>query len=1193
MAGLYESSNRTLNRAECFGGPVPNIDRPLWSMLSDTVSRFPHHDAVVSLWQSPATIASSLSPRIDKAEQSEKRMNSILRWSYVDLERKSIDLANCLHSLGCRSGTPLGVMLWNSAEWALFFWASARLGLVFVPIDPRCSDTDMQHYLDITQPVVMVVQDDALLKRYEDVQLGQEQGRTSSLLHICCQYESDVDGWQSLEAVLQTPRSNSPDVPVAEARNDRPSVVVFTSGTTGTPKGCPLTSANMWSQVGGTVVYPSKSFEVKATLRALLQEKCTFMSAVPALLKALVSDKDYPGRERLSLHYVTLGSTIIGEDDIRLCHQTLLNGKSPVAIQCFGLSEGAPVASWTRSDPLLKDGYHPGVGKALPGGNLRICKPGTRDVLGYNEKGELHIGGTSVIYGYLGGVSQESFYNDSAGNWFLTGDQASIDENGALHIVGRYKDIIIRGGINIVPAVIERALNEIGGVVSQVIGISDHVAGQLPVAVIKAPASVSKRTVAARATNLGKNYVLAAIYTLEDLGLAGFPATISGKVRKQELKKIVESHRQRVQTPPPEAHNATSSRVEEMKRGLQNIWQELVGIKPEHDELVTSFADSITILRYCDKVTANLGRRIYLQDFIRHPTISSQAMLLEERSTMFTQWETGNEGIPYTLPTPPNSATKRQFTSFDGGRANKLRVSKASIGKKTSIGSEQQDAQVEAAATGIVAANQLEIGDVQGILPVRDLYHRLASGPRPQSYRNRFAIHLRSIERVDRALEALKAALSSRPMFRTLLCDSGDRAYHIVMKPSETLFAHLIKTTSVTNDQERDKIFQRQSADAFSSVFMLQAEIITVRDTGEMYLVTTLNHSVFDAMSLIPWHRDLDRFMQDPKFVAPSMTSFKMFTDLTHLYQSSLPAQESIDINIQRLRGISRFPDALWPPQRAPGWHMGNDIDTPHATERNAIREQVWDDWAARESDFQFPRIIQIVNLPAIEELRTTQAIEPSLFAKVAVALFNVYETGEPFAIFNHLDAARSWPFVPSWMDKGLPPPMSIDGPTFEFVLNMTNINLRGEETIRQLLARMTQEHEELGAHAHAPWLKIVEGLGNEAEAVVDASYRQTFVWDVSLRMLDPSTMDFQVLKVVKRFDWADCGIFWNCCMLDKSSMMIVASWDTAQMNDVEVEGYCDTLADIMRRLADVNNFDKSLRDVFGGQLGRAAYGGS
>jgi len=119
----------------------------------------------------------------------------------------------------------------------------------------------------------------------------------------------------------------------------------------------------------------------------------------------------------------------------------------------------------------------PGVGKVIPGARIRVCSPSSREILNRDVPGELHIGGTSVISGYLDGADTDAFYKDEYGSWLKTGDQAIIDENGVVHILGRYKDLIIRGGENISPAKIEKCLEQIPGLLVRLIPVQCSIMG--------------------------------------------------------------------------------------------------------------------------------------------------------------------------------------------------------------------------------------------------------------------------------------------------------------------------------------------------------------------------------------------------------------------------------------------------------------------------------------------------------------------------------------------------------------------------------------------------------------------------------------------------------------------------------------------------------------------------------------------
>jgi acyl-CoA synthetase (AMP-forming)/AMP-acid ligase II len=486
--------------AEIYGKPLSDLDQQLWDIFAATASAHPDREALVSLWQPTDVNQSSGDPRpIARSE--------CLRWSYGNLRDKAEHLANTLEKLGVGAGMHVAAVFWNCAEWGLFFWACAKIGATFIPIDPRVTD-DFAFMLESTTPRVLVVQgaDTVVHLTKENISLP------NIILRIHCGSES-LDDWIGLHELLtrdfsfqgeQCPCDTDDDQGPPRANGihgsdgDTPALVVFTSGTTGKPKGCPHTNRNLVSQTnnydpnvdtsfvdrwlvhtpvchvfainnalrawrhGGTVVFAAKSFHIDATLTALVQEKCTVMSATPTLVKALLSHSSFPSPQDLNLSIVSISGTIIGPEHMRLCREGL---GARDAIQAYGMSEGAPIISWWRQDKMLVDGYHPGVGKVLSGAAVRVCRQGSREVLSRMEVGELHISGPSVIHNYFGDVEdgEEKFYNDNSGRWLRTGDQAMIDKKGVVYILGRYNDLIIRGGENINPWKIESALSEIPG----------------------------------------------------------------------------------------------------------------------------------------------------------------------------------------------------------------------------------------------------------------------------------------------------------------------------------------------------------------------------------------------------------------------------------------------------------------------------------------------------------------------------------------------------------------------------------------------------------------------------------------------------------------------------------------------------------------------------------------------------------
>lgn len=490
------SSSKTAS-AQCIGEPLPNLNQTLWSMFAKSAAQYPFNDAVISCWQQDLsdsrTATSQGNGGAHQVTTSDSQMlEGGLRWSYSDLLERAQSLAGWLQCHGCKKGMRLVSFVWNSAEWALFFWATAKIGMTFIPLDPRVSSSFAGDYFKSTQPYVLVVQDD-------EIATGLETMFDETPVRISCS-KKRMNGWISLTDALSFSSVGSiSDAEGQEVTNPGQDIalVVFTSGTTsGNPKGCPHTSSNLWSQTfdfdpnasgiytdrwlvqtptshimginnalrawryGGAVILPAKSFDITSSLRALQEEKCTRMAAVPTLINAMVDHPSFPGAEAFFLQYISLGGTIITAEHVKKCRSF----GAAAAITAYGMSEGVPITSWCRSDPLIATGHYPGVGKVLPGGNIRVCAPGTRKLLDRDVMGELHIGGSNIIKNYLGKVDADNFYEDEYGTWLKTGDVALIDTLDVLHISGRIKDLIIRGGENIAPARIESCLETLEGI---------------------------------------------------------------------------------------------------------------------------------------------------------------------------------------------------------------------------------------------------------------------------------------------------------------------------------------------------------------------------------------------------------------------------------------------------------------------------------------------------------------------------------------------------------------------------------------------------------------------------------------------------------------------------------------------------------------------------------------------------------
>lgn len=628
-------------------------------------------------------------------------------------------------------------------------------------------------------------------------------------------------------------------------------------------------------------------------------------------------------------------------------------------------------------------------------------------------------------------------------------------------------------------------------------------AGQVPIAVVVLPGGVTKAQIIEKARNTDQRYALDGVYTLEELGLERFPLTSLGKVKKEQLKNRILELRQAKASPKIRATNGASTPPFVGK--LLGICEQLTGTRPSITESFKYLAGSITLMRYCDHVLRVCGQRLYLQDFVEHDTIEKQAHLLLSRKLQKARLVIAPE-VPKSKPTRPKQNVQTPRLPL----------------KITAPPKQDKDKDTFYYAKWAVARAGIFPSDIEDVLPVRHSLHRTAIGSRPQSYHNRMVFRVCNVAQ-HQILRALEKALTSRPMLRTIVFPDSNRIpFHAVLAPSPALFAQLIHEVDVDTEDEARERFKDGSAHSHSSPFMFQADLVRTSE-GQVFLCLTQNHSVFDALSIIQWYHDLDHWMQDINTEIPALTPYRLFSDLFSQYEESEPAQRSVDFHVQKLRGISRYGRALWPPQKAPGMMICNDEGSPYANERRKVRDEVWNgEWERRGPDFQCPRSGRVLPLPGLIKLQDEYGIHPSLFTKSAIILFNVLQTGSSHALLNVWESGRSWPFIPEWMNKLLPPAMSIDGPTVQWILNMTEV-IRNE-TVIEFLQRLTTESEEIKQHEHVPWNKVIQRLSDEGQAAIDASFRQSFVWDVSiaLSLCKGEQATFKTLEPVHRYDWPD-----------------------------------------------------------------------
>ncbi|MEW2805847.1 AMP-binding protein [Streptomyces massasporeus] len=481
------------------------------------------------------------------------------RWTYAEFGTAVDELASALHASGVAKGDRVGIWAVNCPEWVLVQYATARIGAIMVNINPAYRTHEVEYVLKQAGVSLLFA---SLSHKTSDYRAMVEQvrGGVPELREVV--YFGDP-GW---EALLGRATAGAG---YAELSCDDPINIQYTSGTTGFPKGATLSHHNILNNgyfVGESIAYteqdricipvpfyhcfgmvmgnlaatshgacmviPAPSFDPKATLDAVQQERCTSLYGVPTMFIAELNLPDFASYDLSSLRTgIMAGSPCPVEVMKRVVAEMHM---AEVSI-CYGMTETSPVSLQTRRDDDLE--HRTGtVGRVLPHIEVKIVDPATGVTRPRGTAGELCTRGYSVMLGYWN-EPEKTAESVDAGRWMHTGDLAVMRENGYVEIVGRIKDMIIRGGENIYPREIEEFLYghpKIQDV--QVVGVPHERYGEEVLACVIARDPADPPTLEeVRAFCEGQlaHYKVPSGVRILD----SFPMTVSGKVRKVELRE--------------------------------------------------------------------------------------------------------------------------------------------------------------------------------------------------------------------------------------------------------------------------------------------------------------------------------------------------------------------------------------------------------------------------------------------------------------------------------------------------------------------------------------------------------------------------------------------------------------------------------------------------------------------------------
>jgi fatty-acyl-CoA synthase len=483
------------------------------------------------------------------------------RWTYAQFGAAVDELASALLASGVVKGDRVGIWAVNCPEWVLVQYATARIGAIMVNINPAYRTHEVEYVLKQAGISFLFASLSHKTSDYRAM-VGQVRGRCPELREVV------HFGDPSWDALLGrgTPGARITDDGLS---CDDPINIQYTSGTTGFPKGATLSHHNILNNgyfVGELIAYteqdricipvpyyhcfgmvmgnlaatshgacmviPAPSFDPKATLEAVQQERCTSLYGVPTMF---IAELNLPGFASYDLSSLRTGIMAGSPCPVEVMKRVVAEMHMQQVSICYGMTETSPVSLQTRMDDDLE--HRTGtVGRVLPHIEVKVVDPATGVTQPRGAAGELCTRGYSVMLGYWNEPEKTAEAVD-AGRWMHTGDLAVMREDGYVEIVGRIKDMIIRGGENIYPREIEEFLHAHPKIQDvQVVGVPhDHYGEEVLACVIPLdpadPLTLEELQTFCQG-RLAHYKIPTGLQLLES-----FPMTVSGKVRKVELRE--------------------------------------------------------------------------------------------------------------------------------------------------------------------------------------------------------------------------------------------------------------------------------------------------------------------------------------------------------------------------------------------------------------------------------------------------------------------------------------------------------------------------------------------------------------------------------------------------------------------------------------------------------------------------------
>jgi fatty-acyl-CoA synthase len=489
------------------------------------------------------------------------------RWTWAELDRDVDGLAIGLVRAGVGKGDRVGIWSPNCAEWTIVQYATAKIGAVLVNINPAYRTHELSYALNQSGVKLLISATEFKTSDYRAmVAEVVDQTPVEKVLFIGTPEWTDHN--------VSDPGVTLLELVTWPIEPDDPINIQYTSGTTGYPKGATLSHRNILNNGylttelinlgpedrlcipvpfyhcfgmvmgnlgctshGTTMVIPAPGFDPEVTLRTIAEERCTGVYGVPTMFIAMQNHPTFAEHDLSSLRTGIMAGSICPVEVMKRCVDDMHMAEVSIA---YGMTETSPVSCQTRADDDLERRTAT-IGRVHPHVEVKVVDPVSGETVERGTPGELCTRGYSVMLGYWPLDDEDSAERTREAidpdGWMHTGDLAEMREDGYCNIVGRIKDMVIRGGENIYPREIEEFLYghpDIEDV--QVIGVPDQRYGEELCAWVRmrpGTAPLDAESVRAYATGRLAHYKIPRYVVVVD----EFPMTVTGKIRKVQMRE--------------------------------------------------------------------------------------------------------------------------------------------------------------------------------------------------------------------------------------------------------------------------------------------------------------------------------------------------------------------------------------------------------------------------------------------------------------------------------------------------------------------------------------------------------------------------------------------------------------------------------------------------------------------------------